>query len=109
MLEEFELNEDQLRWHRHRDWGHQMTRERAAEIANDKWLPPGLISIDWIALLPPVAAVARVRPPRRKEQIGAWGKTRGTLCRALYRPDHFCDLQCAEGLDSAVLRYRALT
>ena len=51
MLEEFELNEDQLRWHRHRDWGHQMTRERAAEIANDKWLPPGLISIDWIALL----------------------------------------------------------
>ena len=82
VLEEFELNEDQLRWHRHRDWGHQMTRERAAEIANDKWLPPGLISSDWIALPPPVAAVARFRPPQRKEQIGARGKKRGALCRA---------------------------
>lgn len=50
VLEEFELSENQLRWYRHKDWDHQMTRKRAAEIANDKRLP-GLIAIDWIAPL----------------------------------------------------------
>ena len=82
MLEEFELNEDQLRWHRHRDWGHQMTRERAAEIANDKWLPPGLISIDWIALLPPVARWRESGHPGAKSK-SALGVKRGALFAVL--------------------------